>query len=212
MPVIRFPNFERPHRRRAARRPQVLVGNQPAPGAAARVARATCSATCRSYLHDGSRGAASAPRCSRRATRTRWSARRRPSCPIGQGGTAEFNPVLFNYQSAPGAPAVLTLLATPRGHERDGHRQRARRLRRPARRGASVSSSTRTASARASPASAPATPAAASSRRSGGADGGAEAVDGPAGLNTVMVIQVPLRAPRAGAAARGGGRRRRWTR
>lgn len=35
--------------------------------------------------------------------------------PIPPGGTATFNPVLFNYQSQPGDPAVLTLLATPQG-------------------------------------------------------------------------------------------------
>ena len=32
-----------------------------------------------------------------------------------RGGDAEFNPVLFNYQSVPGDPAVLTLLATREG-------------------------------------------------------------------------------------------------
>ena len=35
--------------------------------------------------------------------------------PIPQGGIAEFNPVLFNYQSYPGDPAVLTILATREG-------------------------------------------------------------------------------------------------
>ena len=35
--------------------------------------------------------------------------------PIPAGGTAEFNPVLFNYQSSPGHPAVLTLMATREG-------------------------------------------------------------------------------------------------
>ena len=35
--------------------------------------------------------------------------------PIPQQGKAEFNPVLFNYQSAPGSPAVLTLLVTREG-------------------------------------------------------------------------------------------------
>ncbi|MBE9042176.1 hypothetical protein IQ235_15465 [Oscillatoriales cyanobacterium LEGE 11467] len=47
--------------------------------------------------------------------------------PIPQGGTAEFNPVLFNYQSYAGDPAVLTILATREGtsvtiidNQRDG--------------------------------------------------------------------------------------------
>lgn len=47
--------------------------------------------------------------------------------PIPQGGKAEFNPVLFNYQSYPGNPAVLTILATREGtsvtvidNQRDG--------------------------------------------------------------------------------------------
>jgi hypothetical protein len=35
--------------------------------------------------------------------------------PIPKRGRAEFNPVLFNYQSAPGSPAVLVLLATREG-------------------------------------------------------------------------------------------------
>ena len=47
--------------------------------------------------------------------------------PIPQGGIAQFNPVLFNYQSYPGDPAVLTILATREGssvtiidNQRDG--------------------------------------------------------------------------------------------
>ncbi|MBD1910712.1 MULTISPECIES: hypothetical protein [unclassified Leptolyngbya] len=47
--------------------------------------------------------------------------------PIPQQGMAEFNPVLFNYQSYPGDPAVLTLLVTRQGtsvtvidNQRDG--------------------------------------------------------------------------------------------
>ncbi len=35
--------------------------------------------------------------------------------PIPRGGKAEFNPVLFNYQSYEGDPAVLTILATREG-------------------------------------------------------------------------------------------------
>ncbi len=35
--------------------------------------------------------------------------------PIPKEGKAEFNPVVFNYQSAPGSPAVLTLLVTRQG-------------------------------------------------------------------------------------------------
>jgi hypothetical protein len=35
--------------------------------------------------------------------------------PISKEGKAEFNPVVFNYQSAPGSPAVLTLLVTRQG-------------------------------------------------------------------------------------------------
>ena len=47
--------------------------------------------------------------------------------PIPQNGEATFNPVLFNYQSYPGDPAVLTILATREGtsttiidNQRDG--------------------------------------------------------------------------------------------
>ncbi|MFO0627475.1 MAG: hypothetical protein U0325_17840 [Polyangiales bacterium] len=35
--------------------------------------------------------------------------------PVPKGGVATFNPVLFNYQSRPGDPAVLCVLATPEG-------------------------------------------------------------------------------------------------
>jgi hypothetical protein len=35
--------------------------------------------------------------------------------PIPKEGKATFNPVLFNYQSAPGSPAVLTILVTRQG-------------------------------------------------------------------------------------------------
>ncbi|GMV15611.1 MAG: hypothetical protein DYH12_10980 [Sorangiineae bacterium PRO1] len=35
--------------------------------------------------------------------------------PIPKKGKAEFNPAVFNYQSAPGSPAVLTLLVTRQG-------------------------------------------------------------------------------------------------
>lgn len=35
--------------------------------------------------------------------------------PIPRKGKAEWNPVLFNYQSAPGSPAVLSILATREG-------------------------------------------------------------------------------------------------
>jgi hypothetical protein len=35
--------------------------------------------------------------------------------PIPERGAAEFNPVLFNYQSVPGSPAVLTILVTREG-------------------------------------------------------------------------------------------------
>ena len=35
--------------------------------------------------------------------------------PIPKSGKAQFNPVLFNYQSAPGSPAVMTILITRQG-------------------------------------------------------------------------------------------------
>lgn len=35
--------------------------------------------------------------------------------PIPKSGKAQFNPVLFNYQSAPGSPAVLSILVTRQG-------------------------------------------------------------------------------------------------
>src|SRR4029078_1397335 len=44
-----------------------------------------------------------------------WLRARAFSLPIPKSGKAQFNPVLFNYQSAPGSPAVLTILVTRQG-------------------------------------------------------------------------------------------------
>jgi hypothetical protein len=51
----------------------------------------------------------------RRATRTTSSSAQAVFLPIPKQGQGEFNPVLFNYQSSPGSPAVLTILVTRQG-------------------------------------------------------------------------------------------------
>ena len=42
--------------------------------------------------------------------------------PVPKNGLAEFNPVLFNYQSRPGDPGVLAILVTREGSELSAHR------------------------------------------------------------------------------------------
>ena len=114
MPVIRFPNFED----RTGDVPlddlKVLVGNQSGEELHSVTLRELLG-DLRSYLHDGSSWAGK--RTSLLAPRDTHAlvSAQAAFLPIGPGGTAEFNPVLFNYQSAPGAPAVLTLVATPEG-------------------------------------------------------------------------------------------------
>lgn len=115
MPVIRFPNFSDKTGDLSPEDFHLLVGNEDG-GALRRVDLATFLKDVPAYLHDPSS----------------WKARNKSlfapgrdshvlvsaqACflPVPKEGIAEFNPVLFNYQSYEGDPAVLTILVTREG-------------------------------------------------------------------------------------------------
>jgi len=126
MPVIRFPNFEDQTGDVPMDGFNVLVGNEDGEGLRS-VPLKDVLGDLRSYLHTpdswgGQETSLLAPRDSHALVSAQAA-----FLPIPQGGEAQFNPVLFNYQSIPGDPAVLTLLATREGtsvtvidNERDG--------------------------------------------------------------------------------------------
>ena len=114
MPVIRHPNYEDLSADISPDRFYILVGNEKG--------KALKKVTLRQYL-ENPRGHMSSPASwkgvkksllARRDTHVLVSAQ---ACflPVPRKGIAEFNPVLFNYQSYAGDPAVLTILATREG-------------------------------------------------------------------------------------------------
>jgi hypothetical protein len=127
MPVIRYPNFSDITADISPDKFFVLAGNEKG-RPLAKVSLRRFLGDLRSYLH--------AP-TSWKGDRTSMLAEGRDghvlvsaqACflPISREGGAEFNPVLFNYQSRVGDPAVLTILATREGssvtvidNQRDG--------------------------------------------------------------------------------------------
>ncbi|MBP6943892.1 MAG: hypothetical protein KBB79_03305 [Candidatus Omnitrophica bacterium] len=114
MPVIRFPNFSDRTGDVDLDKLYILVGNEKAEGLK-RVSLREFLGDIRKYMSEpgswkGSRRSLLAPRDSHVLVSAQ-------ACflPIPREGTAEFNPVLFNYQSVEGDPAVLTILATREG-------------------------------------------------------------------------------------------------
>ena len=114
MPVIRFPNFSDETGDVALDNFFLLVGNEKGEELR-RVTLRQFLGDLRTWLHDpeswdGDRDSLLA----RRDSHALVSAQ---ACflPIPEQGTAEFNPVLFNYQSHGDDPAVLTILATREG-------------------------------------------------------------------------------------------------
>ncbi|MGB6167415.1 MAG: hypothetical protein WBF52_07490, partial [Geitlerinemataceae cyanobacterium] len=114
MPVIRHPNFTDESADVPLDRFFLLVGNEKNEDLK-RVSLRDVLGDLRRYLHEpdswkGNKNSLLADR----DTHVLVSAQ---ACflPIPQGGNAQFNPVLFNYQSYPENPAVLTILATREG-------------------------------------------------------------------------------------------------
>ncbi|MGB7086652.1 MAG: hypothetical protein WBD47_13935, partial [Phormidesmis sp.] len=126
MPVIRYPNFSDITADVPLQRFSVLTGNEKGDDLAP-VLLAEVLENLRSYLTEpdswaGRKQSLLAERDSHVLVSAQAA-----FLPIPAGGEATFNPVLFNYQSYPGDPAVLTLLATPEGtsmtvidNQRDG--------------------------------------------------------------------------------------------
>lgn len=126
MPVIRYPNFSDRSADIALDHFYVLVGNQ-AGKELQRVKLTELLGNLRQYLtRPDSWAGEQHSLLAERDTHALVSAQ---ACflPVPQQGMAEFNPVLFNYQSHTGQPAVLTILASREGtsitvidNQRDG--------------------------------------------------------------------------------------------
>jgi hypothetical protein len=114
MPVIRTPNFADKTCDIPPERFSLLVGNERGEGLR-RVSLREYLANPRRYLADPASWAGDLTTLlCRRDTHVLVSPQ---ACflPVPKQGLAEFNPVLFNYQSMPGDPAVLAILATREG-------------------------------------------------------------------------------------------------
>jgi hypothetical protein len=187
MPVIRYPNFSDLTGDVPLDQFYLLVGNEQGE-ALQRVALREVLTNLRQYLSQPTSWAGR--RTSLLAERDTHVLVSAQACflPIPQGEAATFNPVLFNYQSYPGDPAVLTILATREGtsitiidNQRDAFdagRTWGQRLffnqngERTSLTGQRLSDFQAASGAEASP---------------------AESADEAAGLNMVMLIQVPLK-------------------
>ena len=114
MPVIRHPNFSDESADIPLERFFLLVGNEKDKNLE-RVSLKDFLGDLRNYLSNPSSWKGN--RTSLLAERDSHALDRARACflPIPQKGKAEFNPVLFNYQSYAGDPAVLTILATREG-------------------------------------------------------------------------------------------------
>ncbi|MAA79687.1 MAG: hypothetical protein CL916_10545 [Deltaproteobacteria bacterium] len=115
MPVIRYPNFNDTTTDISPQKLSVLVGNEQGK-ALEEVSLDQFLRNIRAYLHDSSSwgGEETSLFDEERDTHVLVSAQ---ACflPIPANGVAEFNPVLFNYQSRKEDPAVLTILCTSQG-------------------------------------------------------------------------------------------------
>jgi len=115
MPVIRYPNFSDLSADISPDQFFVLVGNEKG-HPLEKITLRQLLRDLRSYLHDPNSwtGERTSLLAEQRDSHVLVSAQ---ACflPIPREGIAEFNPVLFNYQSLAGDPAVLAILATREG-------------------------------------------------------------------------------------------------
>lgn len=115
MPVIRFPNFSDRTGDVPADRFFVRVGNErPGKGSLRTVALSEVLKDLKSFSTMPDSILGSGDLTAARDTHYLVSAQA-VFLPIPKQGKAEFNPVLFNYQSFPGSPAVLSILVTREG-------------------------------------------------------------------------------------------------
>ncbi|MCC6668549.1 MAG: hypothetical protein IT375_32695 [Polyangiaceae bacterium] len=114
MPVVRFPNFT--DRTADVRRGRLFVrtGNHKPSGKVDSVPLADVLRNLRAHLSRPGSLLGTGSFLAARDTHFLLSAQA-VFLPIPAQGAAEFNPVVFNYQSAPGSPAVLTLLVSRQG-------------------------------------------------------------------------------------------------
>lgn len=115
MPVIRYPNFADVSGDISPDEFFLLVGNEKGQPLD-KITLRELLGNLRTYLHDSQswKGERTSLLAGDRDSHVLVSAQ---ACflPIPKDGIAEFNPVLFNYQSRAGDPAVLTILATREG-------------------------------------------------------------------------------------------------
>lgn len=114
MPVIRYPNFSDKTGDISPDKFYLLVGNEKGKNLK-RITLREFLANIRKYLHDPSSW--KGDKTSLLADRDTHVLVSAQACflPIPKEGIAEFNPVLFNYQSYEGDPAVLAIIATREG-------------------------------------------------------------------------------------------------
>lgn len=114
MPVLRFPNFTDRTGDVRADKFLIRIGNQRKGGALESVRLADVLKNLDRFVSVPASLAGGTNLTAARDTHYLVSAQA-VFLPIPKQGKAEFNPVLFNYQSAPGSPAVLALLVTRQG-------------------------------------------------------------------------------------------------
>ncbi|MEZ4224344.1 MAG: hypothetical protein R3B13_25570 [Polyangiaceae bacterium] len=114
MPVIRFPNFSDRTGDVKANKFFIRVGNHRKKDSLETVALTDVLKNLRKYAARPWSIKGSGNMLAKRDTHFLVSAQA-VFLPIPKKGKAEFNPVLFNYQSAPGSPAVLAILVTRQG-------------------------------------------------------------------------------------------------
>lgn len=117
LPVIRFPNFSDRTGDIPADRFFVRVGNQrvgASEGSLESIPLTTLLQNIGAYSTDAQSLLGTGSLLAQRDTHFLVSAQA-VFLPVPKEGKAEFNPVLFNYQSAPNAPAVLSILVTRQG-------------------------------------------------------------------------------------------------
>ncbi len=114
LPVIRFPNFSDRTGDIPADRFFIRVGNQKKGGKLETVAMTDVLKNVRSFMSDPKSMIGSGNLLAARDSHFLVSAQA-VFLPIPKQGHAEFTPVLFNYQSFPGSPAVMTMLVTRQG-------------------------------------------------------------------------------------------------